>query len=368
MVYSMIVASKLSFMTSSSNSTTVQILIIILFVFILLLTIGLLLLHFNDVRRTQQKNQLKKKIQVAAQKAVLAESHEQAEQLIPSKEIFTRRGLAALADVIDSMDGKGIDKLKEILLKMDLSRHLSEELDSKNEDYLLEIIHLAGELNLSELEGNITQTMFDHKGNINEQYEAFLALARFGSYDDIVKVCLDKDFKQMLSFRSLQEIISAYTGDKPALYKTLLASPDAYIVRICVKAIGQEKVTALAPDIVGFLDSENMNLVIEAMRSLSALSYTEVEGKIITLLKHDRWEVRGVAVQSLAALDLKGNVDNFITALQDSEWQVRFNAGKALCKTGDDSTHEKVLATGDKYALDMLDYMINLGKIGGAVQ
>jgi len=367
MGYTMVVANKLAFMTSSGNSSTVQILILILFAFILILSLGLLWLHINAIRRIQNQNRLKKKIEAAAKKALSAKSNNLAEQLLPSKEIFTRRGLAALATVYDSMNSKNKEKLKEILLNMGLSDYLAKQLDSDNEDYLLEIIHLAGEMNLRELSDNITQTMIENKGNINEQYEAFLALARFGSYDNINKICMDKNYVQVLSFRSLQEIMNAYTGDKPKLYKALLKSPDAYIVRVCIKAIGLKKIKELAPDIAVFLDSENMNLIIEAMRSLSALSYMPAIEKITTLLKHDRWEVRGVAVQALAALDLEGNVDNFISALQDSEWQVRFNASAALRKIKDDSITEKVLATGDKYALDMLKYMIDFGQIGGTV-
>ena len=324
-------------------------------------------MHFNAIHKKQNQRRLKKKIETAAQKAISAKSHEEAEQLLQSKEIFTRRGLAALADVVDSMNSKNKEKLKEILLKMNLSSYLAEQLDSNNEDYLLEIIHLAGEMDLCELADSITKIMYENKRNINEQYEAFLALARFGSYDNIVKIGLDKDFEQVLSFRSLQEIIGAYTGDKTTLYKALLVSPDAYIVRICIKFIGTEKIKSLAPDIESFLDNENINLVIEAMRTFSELSYNAVENKITSLLKHERWEVRSVAVNVLASLDLKGNTDQFILALQDSEWQVRFNAGTALLKINDKTIRKKVITTGDKYALDMLEYMINLGEIGGSV-
>jgi HEAT repeat protein len=101
---------------------------------------------------------------------------------------------------------------------------------------------------------------------------------------------------------------------------------------------------------------------------LSTLSYKPVAEKIIALVKHERWEVRSVAVNSLAALGPSDYTDQFVLALQDSEWQVRFNAGSALSKIRDGTIREKVLATGDKFALDMLEYMTDMVEIGGAVK
>jgi hypothetical protein len=201
--------------------------------------------------------------------------------------------------------------------------------------------------------------------NINVQYEAFLALAKLGSYKNIINICTNKKFTISLTFRSLQEIISAYTGDKSELYKALLVSKDAYIVRICVRLIGNERLRALAPDIEGFLDSDNINLLIDTMRALSVLQYKPVIDKLAALMRHKAWEVRAVAVNAVAAIDREDYIDALVTALQDSEWQVRFNAGAALSKVKDTNLiREKIVATGDKFAMDMYENFAQLASIG----
>ena len=343
---------------------------VLLFIFLLFVSLMLLMVilfgsHISAMRKAARRDRLRKNIEAAARKAVSAGSRQKAESVLPPKdELFSRRGLAALSDVLGSMDASSAKTLRGILLQMDCRTHLAEQLKSSNEDFLAEIVRLVGELNLKELDGETARIMTAAKDNINVQYEAFFALARLGSYDHIVGICMDENFVQQLSFRSLQEVIDAYTGDKPALYKRLLSSPDAYIVRACIKRAGIERIKNLALDIEAFLDNPNFNVVIDAILALGAMRHNAAAERIAGFLQNERWEVRGAAVKALASINLNAYTDSLIAALRDSEWQVRYNAGSALSRVKDiSSVREKVAATKDRFAVDMLGYITEMADI-----
>ena len=353
---------------SSAFYESVQIFMLILLAIICLLMVILVAIHLHARSRVKSKLRLKRNIAKTVKEAMSSKSTEQSiNSLITKSKIFSRRGLATISEVLDAMDEENQKKLRDILIKMKCGKYLAEQLKSDNEDFLAEIIRLAAELNLVELVDDIERVMVLHAENINVQYEAFLALSKLGSYDSIVNICIKKDFPISLTFRSLQEVISAYSGDKSALYKALLKSNDAYVVRVCVRLIGNEKIKEHAPSIEGFLDEDNINLLIDTMRALSNIQYKPVMDKLAGLMKHERWEVRSAAVNAVAAMDTHANVDNLVLALQDSEWQVRFNAGVVLGKVEDSGIiRDKVAASGDKFAMDMFESFVQLANIGRA--
>jgi len=360
------------FTVSENFYESVQIFVFILLTIICLLMAILMVIHISANSRIKKKMRLKKNIGRAIKHAMSASGADKdaamsTTDLITKNKIFNRRGLATLSEALDVMDSKNRKKLRDILLKMDCGKYLAEQLQSDNEDYLAEIIRLAAELNLTGLVSEIERVMLQFPENINVQYEAFLTLSRLGSYDNIVDVCTKKDFAIGLTFRSIQEIISSYSGEKSSLYKALLTSKDAYVVRICVKLIGVDNIKELAPDIEGFLDSDNINLLIDTMRAFSNLRYKPVLEKMVALMKHDAWEVRSVAVIAVAAIDAQAHVDDLVTALQDREWQVRYNAGAALSKLKNlDEIREKVVASGDRFAMDMFVNFTEMANIGRA--
>lgn len=363
-----IVLNQAQIATSASFGSMVRVFIMVLLAFVVVLLLILIRTYASTVHSEKMRKRLTRSIKEATQKAMSAKSDKQAHEILSSKEIFTRAGLAVLGDVFAEMDKKDKNKLKTVLLQLDIEKNLAAQLKSDNEDYLIELIHLTCDLELTSLADAVANAMVTHYDNTDVQYEAFMTLSIFGSYDKIIDICKNKDFVLTLSFRSLQEIIGAYTGNKPALFKALLGSADAYINRVCIKEIGSNGIKELAGEVVPFMDSENINLIMDAVRTLSALKYTDAVEKIRTFLEHERWEVRCVAVTSLAEIEVKSHIDDFVKALQDSEWQVRYNAGSVLSAVPDDEGEiiKKVAATGDNFAIEMMNYMKSLAQLGRA--
>ena len=359
-----------NFTVSARFHESVQLFIFILLAIIFVLLLMLWVIHINIGIRSRKK----KRLVINIGKAIKSASSQRAKDeslknfIKNNKNIFTRRGLATLSEVLTYMNTKDRKKLRDLLIKTDCAEHLAKQLKTDNEDYMAEIVRLAVELNLVDLIDEIKHVMVAHKDNINVQYEAFLALSKLGSYDSIVNICATDDFSITLTFRSLLEIISAYSGDKTVLYKALLKSSDAYVVRICVKLIGSEKRKNLAPDIEEFLDSDKISLKMDTMRALSALRYRKSLDKFAMMMKSDSWEVRSIAVKALATIDAETYVDELILALQDPEWQVRYNAGSALSKLKDreDEIYDKIVESGDKFAKEMYESFKQMANIGRA--
>lgn len=332
-------------------------------VLMLLLVFGY---YITDASKTRKKDELKAAILDAVVRASEAKTPEEAEKvrIAKGRALFDRQGIAMLAQVFDSLNDDGREVLRGILFRMKAAKYINAQMDSTNEDYIVEIIRMIGDLDLVGLDSRIVALMYSYKNNVELQYQGFLALSRLGSRDYIIRICMDKNFVQTLSFRSLQQVLQVYSGDRPDLYAALISSPDPYIIRICIKRIGAEKVESLAPRVVEFLTSKNLNLVIDAVRTLGQLQYQPAAKKLVPLLEDARWEVRSMAVTAIAAIDRDSYESELIKALQDREWQVRYNAASALKDFANmDDIRQKVQQTGDRYALEMLEYMAQANEI-----
>ena len=320
--------------------------------------------------RVRQTESMRRKIREAAGKVVAARTagNEQAavKVSIPNRSaLFNRRGVGILLRVFEEMNDNGRAALRELLLRMGYGNFVAKYLEgSDNQDVLVEMVRMVAELGMADKADRVSALLYTYRDNVELQYRAFLTLSRLGSTENLVRVCMDKDFVQTLSFRSLQQILVSYAGNQEQLYADLLNAPDPYVVRICIKRIGTGNMRRLAPLVERWLDSDNMNLLIDTVRTLGALHYVPAAARIATLISHERWEVRGMAVTALSELDGNSYVDQFVQALQDKEWQVRYNAGKALRDVPDkEALRKKVQATGDKYALEMLEYMMQTAEM-----
>lgn len=341
--------------------------------FVWVLAFGLVLMlvfvfgyFFSDESKNRKKDSLKIKILDAVYKANTAKTQQEldAVTLQNARLSFDRQGIAVLSQVYESLNAQGRETLRGILMRSNAVKQLEKQLESENEDYLVEIIRLVGDLQLLELDKKVATLIYLHRDNIDLQFQGFLALSRMGSRDNIVNICMDREFAQSLSFRSLQQVVQAYAGDKVELYARLFVSPDPYIVRICVKRVGVEHITELADEVLPFLDSDNFNLVIDAARTLGLLKYAPAAEKIAPLLIDRRWEVRSVAATALGSIDCDTYEKDLVRALQDREWQVRYNAAAVLKDSANiDQVRQDVVATGDRYALEMLEFMTQTNQI-----
>jgi len=276
------------------------------------------------------------------------------------KRLYTRRGLAVLAQTAGGMPEPDRKALRGLLRDMGFIGRVEKLMETDNEDFLIELVSLAGDLGFKEMDEKVAALLYAHKDNVELQFQCFLVLSRLGSFTQLVRVCTDKDFPLALSFRSLQQVLTVFAGDKRELYSALLDSPDKYVVRIAIKQIGHEGMANLAPQVAELLGAGDENALIDNVRTLGALRYKPAADIIVMMLGNPKWEVRAVSATALASMDVNGYIPQLVKALQDSEWQVRYNAALGLQKAAKpDAVLAMVEASGDQYALEMYDYMSN---------
>ena len=274
--------------------------------------------------------------------------------------LFSRAGLGVLSDLLDAGDDDTVRMLRNYAERKGFSAYALETTTIASPEQISLVIRLIGRMQLKSLAPRVTALLYRYPERPDVQYSALLTLAETGSFEQISKVCLDKGLTKALSYRSLMEVLNAYTGDKEELFSVLLDSQDAYVVRVCVKCVGNAGYTALAPRIAAMLDSDDNNLCVDAARAVGQLGYGQSMPRLAELLSHERWEVRVVSTRALAALDGKDDYAGLVeNARHDREWDVRCAAAAAIAEKPDaDDVRARVAESKDHYALEVLDFMI----------
>lgn len=284
--------------------------------------------------------------------------------------LLTPRGLTELLRLMDEMSDEGLGAMRKILHEMKYESFVNRQLDSTDTEYLCLVVRMVAALDLTELDGRVSGVLYQYPEDIPLQYEAFMALSRLGSSEALVQACMDKEFPQNLSFRSLQQILGAYTGDRAQLYAYLMHAPDHYVERTCLKMIGTLQLHELAHEVEDkLLNPRDDNLLMDSIRCLGLLHYAPAQRRIAGFAGHERWEVRALVATALGQVDAAASTDVLAKLLCDPEWQVRYNAGLALQQAGLlQKVEPQVKASGDAFAMDMLRYMTQTGEIWRAAQ
>ena len=190
-------------------------------------------------------------------------------------------------------------------------------------------VKMIADLSFAQCNDLLLKMVLQESDNADLQYHAIMALSRLGDERALIKIFCEEKFSQKLTFRSLQEILKAYAGDKGRLYWILLEAPDPYIRRICIKRIGTEGIQRLSGFLIPYLSNEDYNIALDAVRSLGQLKYGDALPKIEELTAHPRWEVRAACINALAQIDLQSEIGFITSGLFDKEWWVRRNAAAA---------------------------------------
>lgn len=330
----------------------------LLFVFIAVLIVVMLSYQTVLDRRAAKTASLRRNVREAVGRMVAGGDMAN----LPAKDVaalFSPKGLAELLHLMNSMTEEACKAMQMLLKNLKYESFISRQLEIEDADYLAKVARMVSAMNLTELDWRVSRLLYLYPNHIGVQYEALMALSRLGSTETLIQVCMDKNFAQCLSFRSLQEILGAYTGSKPQLYSYLLYAPDAYVSRTCLKLIGTFKITQLAHEVEDkLLEQKDYNLLADTIRCLGQLCHAPSVDKIAALANHTKWEVRAIVATCLGQIKPTTNAWLLAQMMQDEEWQVRYNAALALKHAGLLAQIEpQVKAGADAFAMDMLKYM-----------
>jgi len=353
--------------------TVVNWLIIIMATVLALFTLLLLTLHLTNSIKSKRIQAMREQLiclisgEAAASrlKTKLYEVIRQEEGSVKSisqiRGIRSLRGLLVVSEIADELSGADLAVLCREIGGEWFSKYLKQQFDDGSVDSVILVVKLVGTLGLKQYIPDVVQQIYCHRANPHMQHIGLLSLCLLGSEASLVSICRDPTIASLLSFRTLEELFTVYKGDREALCKRLIGTAaDQYIRRTCIKAIGEYHYVSLANLILPLLDSPQLNMQIDATRTLGQLTYTPAYPKIAAMAKNERWELRAVVASALVSFDVDENADTLIDLLCDREWWVRFRAAESLIQ----SKHIQAIQTavekrGDRYAQEMLQFALD---------
>ncbi|MBC8060132.1 MAG: HEAT repeat domain-containing protein [Clostridiaceae bacterium] len=195
------------------------------------------------------------------------------------------------------------------------------------------------------------------------QYNALMALAKVGDMHGLITAFTKLNRNNILSERSLIEIVDSFEGDKIPLYYEMILNEDPYISSIFIKSVGNHMDLTLNEIIAAFLKEENLDRKIAAIKVIGQTVDIRFIEDLIECMEDESWQVRSVTAKSLGKLaDVKA-IPALVSALNDREWWVRYNSAQAIFMMPNEINKiETVFLAQDAFAKDsLLSAMENSG-------
>lgn len=344
---------------------------------LVLFTLGLIVLHVVTTSNSKRIERIKKRIMrllsvtqdleyLRGRIYELLDPNGEVRSLREIRGIQSNRGAMAMTIVVGEVSDEQKELLRMIILRDEwYLSHIRSKLKARSSDWAGVFTKLVAELQLSVFEEEVCANLRRWPRQADNQEIGLLALFLCGSRDRLLGLFSDPDFHLILSFRSLQELFACYAGDHVELCRELLnKGDDVYITRACIREIGNVGAEELCPSLLPYLEAENANLLIDAVRSLGKLRYLPAGERIRQLTGHEAWSVRSTAATALAQVCPENCYDDLLRCLCDREWWVRFHAAEALCALpGHDCLMADAEALGDRYAFEMMRYIMERNEL-----
>lgn len=268
-------------------------------------------------------------------------------------------GLTMLIELVEEFnewDKKGIDNL---LQQIGYKKYINKMIKSKDKDLVIQVIKLIGAMNYEEYTDKIVACMYQNSDNPDMQYHGFLSLSLMNCSEAFVTLCLDENYKKIISFRCLNEIAQLYSGDKKALCTKLLTASDYYIQRVSIQLIGENQYKDMEDKLIEFLNQDNLNLLCDTIRALGAIKSKKAVDQIIQMTSNQAWEVRNVAYSALAQIGLDECQHIIKNGLYSTEWWIRYNTASLLARSSDlHKIYQEVMNGTDQFAKEILQFAV----------
>jgi hypothetical protein len=333
-------------------------LLLVVYLFLLLLAVNIRLNIVGSKRRLEWDHLY----------AIMRLPEEEIRKKLHVSYLCNQKGLAMLGQFLsEECPWESGAPLTKVLRSGRYEHCMQKFMRSKDLTFTILVIRIVGLLRLKYFKDQILQMMADNKDNLELQYAGFLALSLMGMRSNLVQLFEQLEYTKGLSFRSLKEIFAAYSGDKASLYRDLLNSPDPYIRRIAIKNIGDDGIKKLANRLLPLLDTEDINLRYDLIRTFGQLRSASAGNAIVQTLESPNWTLRNAAVMALASIDVRKYLPQMIQGLKDKDWWVRINSARELCRhITPDELNKLIPGLNDRYASEILTYVIEEKKMLGA--
>ena len=287
------------------------------------------------------------------------------DQLSDIRGIRSARGLIVMAETAEELSCSEqfhaqFEKLQQEAGGEWYGAYLRKLFEGVDEEMTALVVKLIGALRLKSYSPDVVTQIYCCRTTTQMQHIGMLTLCMLGAERDIVALCRDHTIASLLSFRTLEEIFSVYTGDLKKLCRKLITSAsDPYIRRTCIKAIGEQGYDDLGDLVLPHLTHGHINTRIDSARTLGQIHCEPAIPQLVASATDPRWEMRAVVATALGAFGESGNEDTLIKLLCDREWWVRYRAAESLTKASDSKAlMARVEKTGDKFAVEMMRFAL----------
>ena len=287
------------------------------------------------------------------------------DQLSDIRGIRSARGLIVMAETAEELFCS--DALKPQFEKLQreaggewYGAYLRKVFEGVDEEMTALVVKLIGALRLRSYTPDVVTQIYCCRTTTQMQHIGMLTLCMLGAERDIIALCRDHTIASLLSFRTLEEIFSVYSGDLKRLCRKLITSAsDPYIRRTCIKAIGEQGYDDLGDLVLPHLAQGHINTRIDSARTLGQIRFVAALPQIVASANDPRWEMRAVVASALGAFGEHENEDTLIKLLCDREWWVRYRAAESLTKASDTKALlARVEKAGDRFAAEMMRFAL----------
>lgn len=328
---------------------------IVFFTILVGFVLVLIIFHIYSGAKVKSNKRLAKRITKLLDEGEMGES-----KIKKIKKLFTPNGIRVLENLVGTVDEEKFEILRKILSTEKFTRYFRDNLTFKNQSVALLTTKLIAEIKLDGFIPEILTNIKRWENDSEAQQVGLLALCLNGKKKALVELLSHKDFKLMVSFRTIQELIESFNGDKISLFKELLSrNCDTYIYRACIQSIGNEKIYELAEEIISFLNSENLNLRISVARALGELKYKPAKDMLLKMLPESDWELTSAIVEALSKISPEDCYETILPFVYHKEWWVRYRTAEILVSLQEsDKLITDIEKSKDKYASEIIEYML----------
>lgn len=275
--------------------------------------------------------------------------------------IRSTRGLIVMAETAGELSGAALEKLRQEAGGDWYGEYLRKLLEGADEEATALVVKLIGALKLQNYTPDVVTQIYYYKSTAQMQHIGMLTLCMLGAERDIIALCRDHTIASLLSFRTLEEIFSIYSGDLKRLSKKLMTTAsDPYIRRTCIKTIGEQGYSDLGELVLPHLVQGHSNTRIDAARTLGQIHYLPAYAHLVASASDPRWEMRAVVATALKAFGVEENRETLIQLLCDKEWWVRYRAAESLASVPEtEELIQMVAKTEDRFAQEMMRFALD---------
>ncbi len=258
---------------------------------------------------------------------------------------------------------KGREEIRRINLLCDdigLTDELEEKVRDKRWWVAAEATRMAGRLKLERLTPVLLENISSNHYDL--WTSSARALSHMQHYRSLIQFLFENEDKlQRWSIIRIIDMLKNLSEDDVEYVIGKLKDVSPFLQGLFIEILGKSRAHAALIPIEDYLDSDDMEIRVKALRAIASLEMTTRPEKIISFLESESWLERLNAILVIKSCHLKTGMKGIVPLLSDNQWWIRYRAAETLYSLGS-SGIEKLKETRmiheDRYAREMAERIL----------